>query len=68
VVKSVDIVAKPPDAEVDLSLPAEQPRVVVAPPSAEIRTSALEVGSVEVKPADVRSDITLGVSVSVTVS
>jgi hypothetical protein len=48
VVKSVDIVAKPPDAET--------------------RQSVLEVSSVEVKPADVRSDITLGVSVSVTVS
>jgi hypothetical protein len=48
VVKSVDIVAKPPDAEA--------------------RQSILEVSSVEVKPADVRSDISIGVSVSVTVS
>jgi hypothetical protein len=48
VVKSVDIVTKPPDAEA--------------------RIGTLEVRSVEVKPADVRNNITLSVSVSVTVS
>jgi hypothetical protein len=47
-VKSVDIVAKPPDAEV--------------------KQGTLEVSSVEVKSADVRNDISISVSVSVTVS
>jgi hypothetical protein len=46
----------------------KEPVAVVKPPDVEARIGTLEVRSIEVKPADVRSDITLGVSVSVTVS
>jgi hypothetical protein len=46
----------------------KEPVVVVKPPDAEVMQGTLEVKSIEVKPADVRSDITLSVSVSVTVS
>jgi hypothetical protein len=45
-----------------------EPVVVIKSPDARVASSILEVRSIEVKPADVRSDITLGVSVSVTVS
>jgi hypothetical protein len=42
--------------------------IAVKPPDAETRTGIFEVKSVEVKTADVRSDISISVSVSVTVS
>jgi hypothetical protein len=42
--------------------------IAVKPPDAEARQGTLEVKSVEVKPADVRNDISISVSVSVTVS
>jgi hypothetical protein len=45
----------------------KEPVAVVKPPDAEVKQGTLEVKSIEVKPADVRSDITLSVSVSVTV-
>jgi hypothetical protein len=46
--------------------PLEEPVAVVKPPDASVLPSVLEVTGVEVKPADARSDISLGVSVSVT--
>jgi hypothetical protein len=41
---------------------------VVKPPDIEARTRVLEVKEIAVKPADVRNNISVGVSVSVTVS
>jgi hypothetical protein len=42
--------------------------IVVKPPDAEVVSRPLEVSRIEVKLADVRNDISLGVTVSVTVS
>jgi hypothetical protein len=46
----------------------KEPVAVVKPPDAEVKQGTLEVSSVEVKSADVRNDISISVSVSVTVS
>ena len=62
------VVVKPPDAEARQSV-LEVSRVEVKPaPDATVALSILEVGGIGAKPADARSDISISVSVSVTVS
>ena len=46
----------------------KEPAIVAKPSDATIAFEILKVEGVEVKPADVRSDISISVSVSVTVS